>query len=91
VFRYPDFVEVVVDPWNNDDGAVAADPSNPLRISFFSMQARWLARAWDVCLGARHSTNIHFVVEGEPSFVFSMKAISGFFTQTTGHRASVIS
>jgi len=83
-------VEVVVDPWNNDDETIAADPSNPLRISFFSMEARQLVCAWDACLGPHHSVNNHFVGEGEPS-VFNMKTISGFFTQTTGHQASDIS
>jgi len=83
-------VEVVADPWNNDDEAVAADPSNPPRISFFSMQARWLACAGDVCLGALHSADMHFIGEGEPATIFSMRTISGYFTQTTGHRTSDI-
>jgi hypothetical protein len=37
VRRYPDFVEVVIGPWNEDDGTVAAGPSNLHKISFFSI------------------------------------------------------
>jgi hypothetical protein len=46
--------------------------------------------AWDVRLGAGHSTNIHLMGESGPSSVFSMRTKSGFSRYTSEHRASAL-
>ena len=89
VYRYPGFVQAVISPLNDDGEAVAADPSNPPRIGFFTMQARWFVPLGSLSRrGPLH--HIQFIGDGKPSSVFSMKTISGFFRYTTGHRASVL-
>jgi hypothetical protein len=60
VYSYPGFVQVVIGPLNDDDGAVAADPSEPPRISSFSMQARWFVRLGCVSRrGPLHQHSFH--------------------------------
>jgi hypothetical protein len=82
-------VEVVIGPWNDDDATVAADPQTHIGSASSVFKPDGFP-AWDVCLGAGHSANIHFMGESGPSSVFSMRTISGFFRYTSEHRASVL-
>jgi len=83
VRRYPDFVEVVTGPCNGDDGAVAADPPSPHRISLRGVFKPGGSSALRVRFGSGQSASVHLFWVGRTCFVFSMKTTFEFLRWAT--------